>query len=304
MKYTLISYCLVLFLISCKSFETQPKNSVTIEFIDQELYEGKKVDIKENIRKRLKAVGAGTVIFEDKEDQSLVCYYQNKIAEDIIKSTLRTNVHLEFYLIYDDLQELRKYLVELAEDLKKEGKEDFMEMIAFGQINLNANFGYIEAQNKVKIDEILMNDEHIPLQLKDGKYVKLLWGKNEGESLDKLFAVITNKENQAPINGTHISESEESYNAVGRPVVNLKMNEEGSVIWEQMTDEAHKTRGNIAVVLNDEIYSAPGVSNGKITGGNSQISGNFSVAEAQELALMIQTGVLPELKIVEFHVEK
>ncbi|GAL76708.1 protein-export membrane protein secD [Nonlabens ulvanivorans] len=60
-----------------------------------------------------------------------------------------------------------------------------------------------------------------------------------------------------------------------------------------MTTEAYQNGSQIAVVLDDTVYSAPGITNGPITGGSSQISGNFTVADAEDLANVLRAGKLP-----------
>src|SRR5690606_34482269 len=79
------------------------------------------------------------------------------------------------------------------------------------------------------------------------------------------------------------------------------MNATGTKAWAKMTAEAaSKTpRGRIAIVLDNSVYSAPSV-NGEIPNGNSQISGNFTVDEAKDLANILKAGSLPApTKIVE-----
>ena len=60
-----------------------------------------------------------------------------------------------------------------------------------------------------------------------------------------------------------------------------------------MTKVAYETRGYIAIVLDNIVYSAPGVSTGPIAGGNSQISGSFTLEEATDLANVLRAGKLP-----------
>jgi len=71
------------------------------------------------------------------------------------------------------------------------------------------------------------------------------------------------------------------------------MNTRGSRIWEQMTGKAFNNGTQIAIVLDDIVYSAPGVTSGPIAGGSSQISGDFSITEGQDLANVLRAGKLP-----------
>ena len=71
------------------------------------------------------------------------------------------------------------------------------------------------------------------------------------------------------------------------------MNGKGARVWEDMTGKAFREGSNIAIVLDDVVYSAPGVSKGAIAGGRSEISGQFSLNEAIDLANVLRAGKLP-----------
>ena len=69
----------------------------------------------------------------------------------------------------------------------------------------------------------------------------------------------------------------------------MQMNTSGSKIWSRLTEK--NTGRPIAIALDDIVYSAPNV-NGKIDGGNSEISGSFTAEEAQDLANILKSGKL------------
>ena len=71
------------------------------------------------------------------------------------------------------------------------------------------------------------------------------------------------------------------------------MNTKGAKIWEEMTGNAFNQSSQIAIVLDDIVYSAPGVTSGPISGGNSEISGSFTLNEAIDLANVLRAGKLP-----------
>jgi len=73
----------------------------------------------------------------------------------------------------------------------------------------------------------------------------------------------------------------------------MQMNGKGAKIWETMTGRAFNTGGQIAIVLDDIVYSAPNVTTGEIAGGNSSISGSFTLNEAIDLANVLRAGKLP-----------
>ena len=75
----------------------------------------------------------------------------------------------------------------------------------------------------------------------------------------------------------------------------MQMNLKGAKVWERMTGNAFKTGGQIAIVLDDIVYSAPGVTRGAISGGRSEITGDFDLNEAIDLANVLRAGSLPAL---------
>ncbi len=111
----------------------------------------------------------------------------------------------------------------------------------------------------------------------------------------ELFAIkkVGNQE-EARLDGSVVTNaSEQPDPSTGEVTVSLAMNNEGARIWADMTTKAANA-GNreIAIVLDDEVVSAPRVIN-PITGGNSSITGGFTIEEAKDLANILQVGKLP-----------
>jgi SecD/SecF fusion protein len=73
----------------------------------------------------------------------------------------------------------------------------------------------------------------------------------------------------------------------------MQMNGQGAKAWEELTGRAYTQKSNIAIVLDDVVYSAPGVSTGPISGGRSEISGAFDVTQTKDLANVLRAGKLP-----------
>jgi len=95
---------------------------------------------------------------------------------------------------------------------------------------------------------------------------------------------------KARLEGDGVQQATQDYDDRGRPAIKMLMTKQGERIWADMTTE--NVGKPIAVVLDNIVYSAPNVIN-PITGGNSEISGNFTVEEAQDLANILQSGKLP-----------
>ncbi len=108
-----------------------------------------------------------------------------------------------------------------------------------------------------------------------------------------LYALRGNRDNVAPMSGGVITEARDEFDAMGKPSVSMQMNGAGAKTWEELTGIAYREQRNIAIVLDNVVYSAPGVTTGAIAGGNSQISGAFTVAQTKDLANVLKAGKLP-----------
>ena len=126
------------------------------------------------------------------------------------------------------------------------------------------------------------------------RYTKFAWGKPEQNSeIIELYALKSNRDDIAPLSGGVVIDAMQSYDMSGSPAVSMQMNSQGARTWEAMTGKAFRETTNIAIVLDDIVYSAPGVSSGPISGGRSEITGNFSLNEAIDLANVLRAGKLP-----------
>ncbi len=123
--------------------------------------------------------------------------------------------------------------------------------------------------------------------------VKFLLGIEErvektGQRYYPLYAIKTVLgSDKAKLEGEGVEESGQSYDDKGRPSIKMQMTTLGSKIWAKMTGD--NVNRPIAITLDDVVYSAPNV-NGAIDGGNSEISGNFTIEQAQDLANILKSG--------------
>ena len=158
--------------------------------------------------------------------------------------------------------------------------------------------GPVIAQFAVKDQEEVMsylNDpearKELPSQF---RYARFVWGKPAPNSeLSDLYALQSNRNDLAPLSGGVVVDALQSYNQIGLPAVSMQMNASGARTWENMTGKAFREGGFIAIVLDDVVYSAPGVTSGAITGGRSEITGDFTLNEAIDLANVLRAGKLP-----------
>ena len=148
------------------------------------------------------------------------------------------------------------------------------------------------------ISEYLADPDVKSLLQPSQRFVKFLWGIPQigvdGEELVELYALKGNRENTPQLSGSVITDARQAYSMDGiTPTVSMQMNSKGAKIWEEMTGNAFNQSSQIAIVLDDIVYSAPGVTSGPISGGNSEISGAFNINEAIDLANVLRAGKLP-----------
>lgn len=124
-----------------------------------------------------------------------------------------------------------------------------------------------------------------------------------GGSTDKtnglfsLYALKTVDGQKAKLEGERITDARQDYDDRNRVAITMKMDQTGARTWAKMTEE--NIGKGIAITLDNFVYSAPNV-NGVIPNGSSEITGNFDVKEAQDMAEMLKSGKLPApAKIVQ-----
>ena len=133
--------------------------------------------------------------------------------------------------------------------------------------------------------------------------LKLLWSAKPEDGLNKknvygLYALkITTSDGRAPLEGDVVTTAKDDFDEHGRPRVSMTMNSEGAREWAALT-KANVGKA-IAIVLDGVVYSAPRV-NGEISGGQSSISGNFTIEDTKDLANTLKSGRMPApAKIVQ-----
>lgn len=154
---------------------------------------------------------------------------------------------------------------------------------------------FFATKDTAQINSYLKDPQVRSLLNGDLRYVKFAWGKAKKDAnIVELYALRGNAQNVPPLSGAVVTEARDSYDPVtNKPVVSMQMNPNGAKIWESLTGKAYSQQSNIAIVLDNIVYSAPGVTTGAIAGGSSSISGDFTVQETKDLANILKAGKLP-----------
>ena len=153
---------------------------------------------------------------------------------------------------------------------------------------------YFAVKDTAKVNAFLSMPQVRSQLPTEKKFVEFLWGKPAKDAeVIELYAIKNKRNNEPQLSGEVVTDAQQTYDQVGRVAVSMQMDGRGAKIWEDMTGKASSQGSQIAIVLDDIVYSAPGVSTGAITGGRSEITGEFSIEEAQDLANVLRAGKLP-----------
>lgn len=153
--------------------------------------------------------------------------------------------------------------------------------------------GYANVRDTAAINKILHSavaKQVLPTDL------KLLWSAKPADGLNQknvfeLHALkVTTSDGRAPLEGDVVTDAKDQFDQFGRPEVSMSMNSEGARAWAQLT-KANVGKA-VAIVLDGVVYSAPRV-NGEIDGGQSSISGNFTIEDTKDLANTLKSGRMP-----------
>ncbi len=155
--------------------------------------------------------------------------------------------------------------------------------------------GYALSRDTADIDQIIYSE--VARQILPAE-VKLRWGakaEDFGEgSRGEVFALyalkITEPNGRAPLEGDVITSAKDDFDQMGHPSVSMQMNSDGARRWSQIT-KMNINRA-VAIVLDDAVYSAPRILS-QIDGGNSQITGSFTIEDTKDLANTLNSGKMP-----------
>ncbi len=142
-----------------------------------------------------------------------------------------------------------------------------------------------KVQDTTKVMDYITKPQIRSLLPSEMRYAKFVWGvPDEQTQSTALYALKGNRNMEPPLSGSVITDAQQTYDQLGRIAVSMQMDGTGAKIWEDMTGKASQQQSQIAIVLDNIVYSAPGVSSGAISGGRSEITGDFTITEGQDLA--------------------
>ncbi|MDP2455192.1 MULTISPECIES: protein translocase subunit SecD [unclassified Kaistella] len=223
---------------------------------------------------------------------------------DRVKKMLATSAKLQFWEV-QTIQEAIPYLEQLstvvplkADSIGVPKNTNLMNMLQLNSLK-SSGVGNIKLSDTAVVNKILNSKIAKELRPANIKYTQFMWGYKP-ESTDPtnlvLYAIRGNINQKAPVDGA-VESARVNYDELGRVVVDMQMDSKGSKEWKAMT--AKNVNKSVAVTLDNVVYTAPNVVN-EIPNGRTQISGNFSQEEAQDLVNVLGAGKLPaSAKIVQ-----
>ncbi|MGB5237137.1 MAG: protein translocase subunit SecDF [Flavobacteriaceae bacterium] len=241
-------------------------------------------------------------------------------AQDLLSSTAQ----LEFWETYESgnqslisffvaaNNELKNIVGEPEEEVKEESEidsllsdvtQDSLDLTQernplFEKLQLNGPgfaIGLAAIKDTAEVGAWLRMPEIRRLLPNDVQFTKFLWERPTKDSeVAGLYALKSNRDNKPRISGDVVSDARDQFDQFNRPAVGMDMNVKGAKEWEKLTNEANLNNTGIAIVLDNKVYTAPGVSQpGGISGGSSEITGTFTVNETKDIANVLRAGKLP-----------
>ncbi|MEM6684420.1 MAG: hypothetical protein AAF617_01390 [Bacteroidota bacterium] len=301
-------FVLLLVLMSCETPPKAPKTSIELAIVESNLSQAEQKQGIENLRKRLETLGAQNLQIAELQGQNITFTYEGNIKRPTFDKAFSVAGKLEFYevclekkVVIDYLQNLSKITSAsdsdtLAASAATEDEVDLLYGITFVHAS-GPVFGVIPQENIEKIRPLLEKGSFYYAPMK--KNIQFLLGKQSEKGNYEVYVVYTDKNGNAALDGRYVVDAAaEKSSYLDAYTVNLQMNKEGAEIWEQLTAHVYLARSNIAMVFDTIVYSAPAVTSGAISGGMTEIHGNFTREEAAILATAIRSGNIPKVEIV------
>jgi SecD/SecF fusion protein len=223
-------------------------------------------------------------------------------ANSVIENLLKTETKSDTTSVKDNLEDL---LGEVSDSIATKPVNNLFSVLSpsipQSENQISSLIGTAKVADTAKVNSYLAMKEVRALLSNDMKYAKFLWDSKSfsttvtatGESTEliSLYAIKSNREDVAPIEGDVIDDASQEFGQTGQPEVSMTMNATGSRLWGKMTTE--NVGQFVAVVLDDYVHTAPHVGTPIMNGRTSISGGSMTVEEAQDIANVLKAGKLP-----------
>ena len=226
-------------------------------------------------------------------------FQANSVVENLLKST---ETEVDSTSAKEDLEDL---LGEVSDSLATKRTKNLFSVLSpsipQSQNQVSSIIGTAKVIDTAKVNSYLAMKEVRALLTNEMKYAKFLWDSksftsaaadgNDATELIYLYGIKSNREDVAPIEGDVIDDASQEFGQTGKPEVSMTMNASGTRQWAKMTTE--NVGKFVAVVLDDNVHTAPSVNTAITTGRTSISGGSMTVEEAQDIANVLKAGKLP-----------
>jgi len=237
-------------------------------------------------------------------------FYQTHYAGDAAQYLLQVNETLKA-IVKTDAPEVTEeqegeetdevsQLLEEAEETEEEaqaGDNPLFEIFSFNQnitqFPQSPLIGYAAIRDTATINGYLQTPAVARLRPANLRFAKFAWGAPENDSeIVALYALESNRSGEPYMDGDVVNGSDQQYTQTGEASVGLSFEGQGVNQWAKLTREVAQKGNAIAIALDNTIYSAA-TARQEIKSGATEISGNFTVTSAQDLASVLKAGRLP-----------
>ena len=217
-------------------------------------------------------------------------------ANEVLKVTEKkgtTNVAaVDTTKAVDTKSKVDNLLAEKKDPAKKEAQDlgPLFEKAVPGPSGLYA----YNVKDTARINSYLKRSDIRALLPATASYAKFAWGKTNDKLGDivELYILKGTSDGVAPLLGGAVTDASADFDQFGKPAVSMQMNPVGSRKWEQLTGDIAKKGNQVCIVLDNIVYSAA-TAKAAISGGQTQISGSFTLEETADLENVLRAGKLP-----------
>ncbi len=226
-------------------------------------------------------------------------FYDTYSSERIIQSLAALGEETSRPKTQMEMDTLTEKLIPVNAPVETENQLFKYLMIHDGNMGYSAQVGFAQGKDTAIINQIIHSDlakTYLPYD------ALLLWGAHPDKYIDQpdcffLYCIQLPERGRPRLTGNEIVDAHVTTTNSEMPAIEIYMNAEGAMIWEDWTEEV--VGKPIAMVFDNKVYSAP-IVNEKISGGKSHISGQFSDKEISDMVTLLNCGSFPvPVKVVD-----
>lgn len=217
-------------------------------------------------------------------------------ANDALKATEKKSVTNVAAVDTVKAKDSKSKVNELLADGKNPAKKDAKDLgpLFKGAVPSPSGLIAYNVKDTARINGYLKRADIRALLPATASNAKFAWGKPDAKSneITELYILKGTADGVAPLLGSAITDAKADFDQFGKPAVSMQMNPKGARKWEELTGNIAKNGNQVSIVLDNIVYSAA-TAKAAIAGGQTQISGSFTLEETADLENVLRAGKLP-----------